>query len=570
MTNIIDLKGNPFYLTDEDIKWVEKTKSSLSVEEKIGQLFCVMGTINETAASLDHVLKHFSPGGIMFRPMSIKDAVSFKKQLDKDLKIPPLIAANLERGGNGILEEGTYFSSHLQAAAAGKDAIRMAHNLGIVSAREGLAVGANWSFAPIIDIDYNYRNPITNTRTFGSNPERVKQMGKAYVEAVQQLGVAATIKHFPGDGCDDRDQHLVTTINDLDCKTWDETFGAAYQTSIDAGAMSVMIGHILLPSYQKHFKPELKDEELLPASLSKELMINLLREKLKFNGLIVTDATTMAGFLIPLPRSLSVPLSIENGNDMFLFTRHVEEDYQFMLQGYREGVLSEKRLNDAVTRILATKASLKLHIDRRDVNLEKAYQIVGSETHHDLAKECADLSITLVKEEKGVLPITTKKYKKILYYPIESELGVAYSVKAGVANRVKELLMEKGFEVETFVPYQGLEGSMTTFKSVVEKYDLIIYLANMSTKSNQTTVRIEWQQPMGANVPIFINSIPTIFISVENPYHLQDVPRVKTFINTYSSHDEVLEALIDKLMGVSVFKGENPIDPFCGRWDTKL
>ena len=98
----------------------------------------------------------------------------------------------------------------------------------------------------------------------------------------------------------------------------------------------------------------------------------------------------------------------------------------------------------------------------------------------------------------------------------------------------------------------------------------MIYLANMSTKSNQTTVRIEWAQPMGANVPVYLNQVPTIFISVENPYHLLDVPRVKTFINAYNSNDATLNAIIDKLTGRSEFIGKNPVDPFCGKWDTRL
>ena len=120
----INLKVKPFYLNDEDIKWVEETKNRLTLEEKIGQLFCVMGSKSETAASTDEVLEHFIPGGIMFRPMSIKDAVSLKKELDEKIIVPLLIAANLEKGANGIINEGTYFASPLQAAATGKEAER--------------------------------------------------------------------------------------------------------------------------------------------------------------------------------------------------------------------------------------------------------------------------------------------------------------------------------------------------------------------------------------------------------------------------------------------------------------
>ncbi|MBI9044444.1 MAG: hypothetical protein JEZ06_08160, partial [Anaerolineaceae bacterium] len=132
------------------------------------------------------------------------------------------------------------------------------------------------------------------------------------------------------------------------------------------------------------------------------------------------------------------------------------------------------------------------------------------------------------------------------------------------------LLEQEGFIVDRFDPSRGMEGLMQPSTAITEKYDLIIYLAKLATKSNQTVVRVEWAQPLGTNVPIYMTSVPTIFISLENPYHLLDVPRVQTYINTYNSSDVTIEVLIDKLVGRSTFKGKSPIDPFCGKWDTRL
>lgn len=133
-----------------------------------------------------------------------------------------------------------------------------------------------------------------------------------------------------------------------------------------------------------------------------------------------------------------------------------------------------------------------------------------------------------------------------------------------------EMFKHEVFDVDVFDPDQGAEGMLRAYNEIADKYDLIIYLANMATKSNQTVVRIEWQQTMGANVPVYICKVPTIFISVENPYHLVDVPRVRTYINAYNSSDVALESLIDKLCGRSEFKGVSPVDAFCSRWDTRL
>lgn len=566
---MFDYRAKPFNLDDEDIAWVEKTFSEMTEDEKIQSLFfpCMR---NYDEASIDELLNTLHPCGVMYRPCSAEEAVNATNMFRKKCKIPMLIAANLEKGGNGIVNEGTLIGAPLQIAAT--DNVENARRLGILCAREGKAVGANYAFAPIIDIDYNFRNPITNTRTFGSDPARVAAFGAAYTEECQKLGVCVSIKHFPGDGRDERDQHLVTSINDMSCEDWMATYGNNYKASIDKGALTVMVGHIMQPAWQKRINPDLKDEDIMPATLSPELIgpEGLLRKYLGFNGVICTDATTMAGFTIPMDRSKSVPYSIACGADIFLFNKNMKEDLEYMRKGVADGVITKERLDEAVKRVLALKAALKLYKQTEDLKVEDALAVLGCEEHQQWAKEVADQAVTLVKEEKGVLPLDPVHKKRVLYCPIESEQGVSYSVKAGVCDHFKQLLEKEGFEVTTFVPAPMFEGKTPRQDEVTKGYDYIIYLANMSTKSNQTTVRIEWQQPMGANCPHYVNSVPTIFISVENPYHLLDVPRVKTFINAYNSNDYVLDAIIDKIMGRSEFKGKNPVDPFCGKWDTRL
>ena len=387
-------------------------------------------------------------------------------------------------------------------------------------------------------------------------------MGVAYVQAVQAEGLAASIKHFPGDGVDERDHHLVTSINDLACEAWDATYGAVYRACIDAGALTVMAGHIAQPNWSRRLDPGIRDEDILPASLSRELLNGLLRDRLGFNGLIVTDATTMVGMTAPKRRSEIVPLAIAAGCDMFLFTRNLDEDLGCMRAGVASGVISGQRLDEAVTRVLALKAALRLHEKKADgtllPDLERARKVVGCAEHRAWAREAADRAATLVKEEPGVLPLSPKRYPRVLYCEIESAQGFAYSVRAGVAEAFRKLLEQEGFRIDVFEPARAFEGRLKRTTEVTDAYDLIIYLANVATKSNQTTVRIEWAQPMGANCPIYMTAIPTIFVSVENPYHLLDVPRVRTFVNGYTSSDEMLRAIVDKLMGRSTFTGVEP------------
>lgn len=557
------LKNKPFYLSDERIEKVNSIFSLMSQEEKIGQLFFMVGrTYDETY--INHITKDIKCGGIMVRPLKAEETIKTIKLAQKNSSIPLLIAANLENGGVSGAQELTKVGSNMMIAAT-NDASN-AYRLGKICAAEGKSVGINFAFAPVCDIDKNFRNPITNTRTFGSNQEMVKNCSSNYLKACLEENIIASPKHFPGDGVDERDQHLVSSINSLTKDEWDNSYGQIYKTLIEQGTKAIMIGHILQPAYSKFINPNLKDSEILPASLSKELLQGLLRNTLGFNGLIVSDATTMAGFNIPLPRNISVPLCIEAGCDMFLFTKNLDEDIKFMKDGIANGILSQERVDDAILRILATKASIGL----LDDDFSPHFYKLDTSKNLSIAKEIAYSSITIIKKEEGVLPISVDKYKRILLHTLDSGKNSLGYIHDEIGDNFKIALEKEGFEVTPFVQKGLYEGLQESYKDVSNKYDLIIYIANLATKSNQTTVRIEWTNPMGVNVPIYSNCIKTIFISVENPYHLLDVPRVKTYINTYGNNQYTVQALIDLLLGRKEFKGKDPVDSFCGKWDTKL
>ena len=232
----IDLTGNPFYLSEEDIAWVSSTLASMTEQEKIAQLFCLI-TYTDDEKYLAYLAEGLKVGGVMTRTMQTEELINTVTRLQKHARIPMLIAANLEAGLNQVCTGGTRVGCEMGIAATGD--VKYAHELGRVIGEEASALGINWAFAPIIDIDYNFRNPITNTRTFGSDPAMVAQCGKAYVEEVQKFGIAASIKHFPGDGVDERDQHLVASVNSLSAEDWEKTYGTAYKTSIDTRYLRV-------------------------------------------------------------------------------------------------------------------------------------------------------------------------------------------------------------------------------------------------------------------------------------------------------------------------------------------
>ena len=561
----INLKIAPYNFSDKQIEKIEKMISSMTLEEKIGQLFFVVGR-GFDEEYLSHVTKDLHVGGIMVRPLNKDTDRAIISYVQKHSNIPLFVAANLESGGAGCCSEGTNVATNMMIGATNDPS--NAYELGRICSEEANEIGVNFAFAPVSDIDYNFRNPIMNTRTFASSVKMVKECATNYILASQKSNVMCSAKHFPGDGRDERDQHLVSSINDLSCEEWDKSYGAIYESEIKAGVLAFMTGHILLPSYSKRLNPDLEDKDILPGSLSTELLNGLLREKLGFNGLILTDASTMAGFNIPYPRDYAVPYSIKAGNDMFLFCKNLDEDVMFMKRGYERNIITEERLHDALLRILATK--MKIGLLDEDFSFLKREPVLRKKENLEVAKRIASDSITLVKEQKGLLPLTVKKNKRILLHVLESGGNALGYLRTEVGNQFKTLLEKEGFEVTPFVSNGTYEGLQEAFESVKEKYDAIIYLANLETKSNQTTVRIEWTNPMGVNVPIYINSIPTIFISLANPYHLLDVPRVKTYINTYGMNDYTLTCLVDKLLGRDTFRGKDPVDSFCGKWDTHL
>ncbi|SDO90873.1 glycoside hydrolase family 3 protein [Selenomonas ruminantium] len=569
MTQKINLKAKPFNLTDEDVRWVEETLAQMTVKEKIGQLFCPIAPGPDKEA-LQEVLDTLQPGGMMFRALPGEEIQEAQRFLQEKSPVPLLLAANLEAGGNGVMTEGTYFGYPMAMAATGEDV--HAYHLGKVSAAEGKVTGCNWAFSPIVDRNVNYLNPITNVRTYGDDTDTVIRMSKAFTRGVQEEGMAVAIKHFPGDGMDYRDQHLHPTINSCSVEEWDATYGEIYRQLIAEGAESVMVGHILQPAWQMALNPELELADLLPATLSPELLQGLLREHLGFNGLIITDATPMGGFTNAMSRREAVPRAIAAGCDMFLFNRNMEEDFKFMEAGLENGILTEARLDEAVTRILALKAHLQLPAKQQAGTLvagkEAIAEVLSRQEFKAWVDEAADKAVTLVKDTQQALPLNPAKQKRLLLYVFGDEWGYFGN---GSAKLFRKLLEEAGFSVDVF-DKEALRFAYIDIKreDIIKQYDAIIYYANIEPASNKSTLRMEWNWPMASNMPWFIYDLPVIGVAVGSPYILQDIPALKTLVNGYTASPSMLQAIVKKLTGQSEFKGHSPIDPFCGMWQTKF
>lgn len=592
MTHLVDLTKKPYHLDEEAIRWVEETIANMTLDEKIGQLFVNMGS-SRTEEYLTQVLEDYKIAAVRYAPGPAEDIWEQNYILQTKSKIPLLIAANTESGGNGAVTDGTKIGDEVKIAATNDP--KYAYELGRIAGIEASAVGCNASFAPIMDLSRNWRNPIIANRTWGADVEQVLTLSKEYMRGIMEHGIMPFAKHFPGDGIDERDHHLSYAANPMTKAEWMETFGRIYGEMADAGLPGIMAGHIHLPNVEKEMHPERDLDEMLPASLNKTLLDELLRGELGYNGAIVTDASHMVGMTASLPRRELLPTAIEAGCDLFLFFNDPDEDLQWMKEGYENGLLTDERLHDALRRTLGLKAKLGLHTfegHREDVMLpkEEALALIGTDEAKTIAAEVSDKAITLVKaKQEGIFPVTPERYKRILLVEVDGYKGgfgaLINSGKKRASDTLKELLEARGHEVSIWenteerikklpeeerpAAIQNVYASKRPISQITDNYDLIINLVDVN--SGGTTQRIIWPAAKGTpDQPFYVHEVPTIVVSVQHPFALADMPQVGTYINAYDGMPSTMEALVKKLSGESDFTGVSPVDAYCGLIDTHI
>jgi beta-N-acetylhexosaminidase len=537
--------------------WVERTRDAMSVEEMIGQLF-IFSTSHDSREELAPLLA-LNPGGIHRFPGT--DLAMFRAATVHAIEnstIPPIFTGDIE-GGTISYPFATAVPNIMGIAAC--DDLALTEAIARMVARESRVLGYDWSFGPVVDVNAAFRSAIVGTRSFGSDPERVLAQASVYVRALQQEGVAACLKHWPGDGLDDRDQHLVTSVIPLSVDQWHELFGRIYGSLIAEGVMTVMSAHIAFPAYIRAHMPNAGREAFRPATLSHLINQRLLRDELGFRGLIVSDATGMGGLTGWMERSEAVPGVIENGCDMFLFSRMPERDYGFMLDGLRKGLLSEARLYEAVTRILTLKARLGLHdVDpaARMFPLDAMAAALQTPGDQALGTTAAGRSVTLVKDTQGLLPLDPHIHRRVV---IIAEKG--FSFWDGALTRgfgpILEELAQRGFELRIFDPEQW---------PTPEDTDLILYLLGQEATPSASRIFLDFATLHGSHrkaMTQFSQEIPTALISFGQPFYLYDAPHMMTYINAYSAIEPVQRETARRLVGEAPFVGVSPVDPFCGQ-----
>ncbi|MGO6813582.1 glycoside hydrolase family 3 protein [Rhizobium brockwellii] len=558
MTIYDELRKAPFNLDDAAISWIRDVYASLDLDDKIGQLFTLImiGTDEEDFKRIASL----RPGGVT---RFFTADLEFERRVISDLvaksKVPPIISADLE-GSRHSFAFGTPVLGQLGLAAV--DDVQATEKSSEILAREGRAMGVRWSFTPVIDINTAFRSPIVGTRSYGSDVNKIERHAVAHVHGLQRNGVAATAKHWPGEGYDDRDQHLVTTINPLSMDEWKETFGRLYGTLITEGVLAIMSGHISLPAYIRSKMPDAGLEAFRPASVSRLLNVDLLRDELGFNGIIVSDATPMGGLSAWGHHLDTLPDIIANGCDMILFSDAPEEDMAAVKAAVEDGRITPERIEEAVLRVLALKAHLKL-FQPSDVlpDAAEARHLLAHPDNVAASREYIGRSPTLVKDVNGIFPLDPAKTKRVLLV----DGGIIHPLMPQPLKfLLPALLRKEGFEVTIDRP---------DIVPTPDDFDLVLYALGDESLLVRGRIFVDWHRMGGGGLFKVMyrpwTNNPSVMISFGHPYHLYDAPRVPAYINAYSTMDSVQEAVVDCMLGRKPFLGTNPVDPFCGLEDAR-
>lgn len=556
----------------KDVKTINSTKTeiyqlkdnrweSLTIRQKIGQTMLMLPERKkELEIGKGSLIKFFEkyPVGGFFMGWKLFDNVDPEdyynhildatEEYQEASELPLIFQQDYE---NGVDISGmTAFPNGMSLGAANSPLLSYA--LGESVAKQALSVGVQWVLHPVADLNINPFNPITNTRSISDDPDKAIKLLSQQIRGLQSNGVAATIKHFPGDGVDFRDQHLVTTCNSLPFNIWKEKHGRVFQALIDSGVACIMPGHISLPSYQK----QKINGMFPPATLSNELLTGLLKGEMGFKGVIVSDAMVMGGFRGWYNSSLESEIeSFKAGVDILLWPSYAFMDT--LEVRIKRGEIPMSRLDDAVKRVWTLKERFGL-LNKDRILIRKLLPTEKSKAD-SIAKVICEKAITLIHDRNNALPINPEKDKNILV------IGVTPVSRKGGDSNLKQLeefagqLRNKGFNVD--FRHDILYETQGWSDDSPKKYDRIIFALARTYHSPFGPLQFYDDE---AQTVWAINSMPKekiIVVNFGNPYNTNEYfERVNTCINAYSNTPIMHEAVISALMGKNKMTGQSPVD----------
>ncbi|MGH9747565.1 MAG: glycoside hydrolase family 3 N-terminal domain-containing protein [Candidatus Acidiferrales bacterium] len=528
----------------------------MSLREKLGQLlmpyYFGVFTSTESPAYKDllHQVEDNHVGGFIIGtirgPLGIERSQIYPtaviiNELQAHAKIPLLIGADFETGTGMRLDEGTNFPSAMAIGAAGDP--KLAYTAGKDTALEAHAAGIHWIFAPDVDLNDNPANPIINIRSFGEDPHKVSEFATQFIRGIQENGGLAAAKHFPGHGDVSVDSHLSLPVVPDDRKELEGNELVPFRAAISAGVGSIMPGHLAVPS--------LEPDVTVPASLSRNILTGLLREEMKYRGLIVTDAMDMGGVTSMYPPGEAAVRAVEAGADVVLQPPVPDAALAGLERAVRSGRLAEKRIDESVRRILQAKARLDLDKDRL-VNIPRVNQTFGLPKFADDAQHIADRGVTLLRNADQLVPLDATRPLRVLLVSLSSDPD-AYpgaAIESEIRWRVDSL---KALRADTqFV-------SATTLKlPPPDTYDVAIAALFVRVADRKGNVAFPEDQRAFVD-KMLASGKPCAILAFGSPYLISSFPNAKTWLGEFSTNDVSQRAAIRALFGQVTIDGHIPV-----------
>ena len=546
----------------QDKDWVEKTLKLMTLEEKVGQLF-----VADLVAVYSHkkspvfqyalkMIKDYRVGGFILAGGTVTDIAVMANALQRESKVPLIMNADLESGmtfsvpwrhlrGRGpelpnyISGGGTQFPSLMAVAATNNP--DYAYRMGKITAREARAIGIHWTNSPVVDINNNPENPIINTRSFGEDPKQVARFGAAYVRGVQEENVLATLKHFPGHGDTEEDTHMGLPVLLFDAKRLEAVELVPFKAGIEAGAKAVMTAHLALPKL---------DAENRPATLSHPIMTDLLRKKLGFEGIIVTDGMTMQGVTDKFSPEEAAVLAIEAGADVVLVPENFPRAYQGILEAVKSGKIAPMRIDESVRRILSAKTWLGLD-KSRFVDVEKISDVVGDPESAALAQEISDKSVTLLRNSTNQLPVQSHSKIHLIVVTDDVNMQAGSELYATLQRTKQQAVVSRLWD-------ESSKEQIEQVRSKSNENDVIIVAVYLSIGS--------WKGKLGVAEPLakFIGEIAqsskqSILVAFGDPYVLGKMPSIDVVLACYNGTILAERSVARALLGLSSMTGKLPV-----------
>ncbi|MDF2925369.1 MAG: hypothetical protein K0R57_4283 [Paenibacillaceae bacterium] len=472
-------------------------------------------------------------GAMFFHPMHKEELERQIAAFKAKCKIPPFIVSDLEYGAGNMVLGATKFPSMMAISQTNSE--ELAYKAGAIAAGEAGQLGYNWTFSPVADLAHDPDSPVVSLRSAAMEPEHAVKIVSGYMRGLQDHGMMATIKHFPGDGYGSYDQHLTTPANPLGKEEWRRGPGLVFRELIEAGAMAVMPGHISLPAFDE---TDQATGAYPPATVSKRLLVDLLRGELGFEGLIVTDALEMGGLVGYMNYFDACAKALENGCDMLLFPRMDERFYKEMAARVENGMLPPATLRDRASRIISLKEQLGL-LDR-ELPAVAAPDLADS---RKTAEEVAARSMTVVRDRKGLIPFPVSRETRVLHVAIMNN-GGQY---AELFQRMKSELEKYSGHVEQMID----PGPDKLYEVTSEQaYDLVLCSIGSKLSYGLNVVRLHDEvarNMMGGWTKL---GTPVIFIAHYHPFvHKEYEISIDTIVNTYGDIACTAQYAVEGILG---------------------